>query len=104
MTGPEGFYDALAPFYHLIFPGPGSQHRAAGGGAGRGDPRGDRVEAEPTVLDVACGIGTQALGLAALGYRVTASDLSAGAVARLRDEAARRGVKIDAKVADVREA
>ncbi|HEU0302364.1 MAG TPA: class I SAM-dependent methyltransferase, partial [Longimicrobium sp.] len=55
-----------------------------------------------TVLDVACGIGTQSLGLAALGYAVTGSDISPAAVRRLRDEAARRGLAIDAKVADMR--
>ena len=33
---------------------------------------------DATLLDCACGIGTQAIGLAALGYRVTASDISAG--------------------------
>ena len=30
------------------------------------------------ILDCACGIGTQAIGLAALGYPVTASDISDG--------------------------
>jgi len=100
----EDFYDALAPFYHLVYPDwEGSSARQAAGldaviraelgdGAGR------------TVLDVACGIGTQALGMAALGYAVTASDISAGAVRRLRDEAARRGLMIDARVADMRDA
>jgi len=29
------------------------------------------------ILDCACGIGTQAIGIASLGYNVTASDLSA---------------------------
>ena len=29
-----------------------------------------------SVLDCACGIGTQSIGLAALGYRMTASDIS----------------------------
>jgi SAM-dependent methyltransferase len=55
-----------------------------------------------TVLDVSCGIGTQAIGLARLGHTVTGSDLSAAAVARARDEAARRGLKIDFSVADMR--
>ena len=36
---------------------------------------------DATLLDCACGIGTQAIGLAALGYRVTASDISAGELA-----------------------
>ncbi len=33
------------------------------------------------ILDCACGIGTQAIGLAALGYPVTASDISDGKLA-----------------------
>ncbi len=54
------------------------------------------------VLDCACGIGTQALGLAALGHRVTGSDLSAGAIARARREAGRRGLAPTFRVADLR--
>jgi SAM-dependent methyltransferase len=101
MPGPEDFYDALAPFYHLIFPDwDASIARQAA--ALDAVLRAEAGEAR-TVLDVACGIGTQSLGLAALGYAVTASDLSAGAVARLRDEAARRGMAVDAKVADMRD-
>jgi ubiquinone/menaquinone biosynthesis C-methylase UbiE len=53
---------------------------------------------------VACGIGTQSLGLAGLGYRVTASDLSANEVARARREAEQRGLKIEFSVADMRAA
>src|SRR5690606_21565792 len=56
------------------------------------------------VLDVSCGIGTQALGLAGRGYAVRASDLSAGAVARAQQEAARRGVPLSAQVGDMRAA
>lgn len=104
MAGPQDFYDALAPFYHLIFPDwdasiarqAAALHEVIRTEIGPG--------AERTVLDVACGIGTQALGLAALGYRVTASDLSPAAVARLKEEAARRGLAIDAKAADMRDA
>jgi SAM-dependent methyltransferase len=47
-----------------------------------------------TVLDCACGIGTQALGLAKLGFRVTGSDVSSGALQRARSEAALRGLDI----------
>ena len=39
------------------------------------------------ILDCACGIGTQAIGLAALGYEVTASDLSRGALTEARKRA-----------------
>lgn len=104
MSTPEDFYDALAPFYHLVYPDweVSMARQAAALDAviraelGEGQGR--------TVLDVACGIGTQALGMAARGYAVAASDLSAGAVRRLRDEAERRGVSVDARVADMREA
>ena len=55
-----------------------------------------------SILDVSCGIGTQALGLAALGHAVRASDLSSAAVERARLEAARRNLAIDFTVADMR--
>ncbi|MFI6895716.1 class I SAM-dependent methyltransferase [Streptomyces sp. NPDC050256] len=53
------------------------------------------------VLDCACGIGTQALGLAALGYRVTGSDLSPVAVTRAAREAASRGLALTVTAADM---
>ncbi|MFI6961279.1 class I SAM-dependent methyltransferase [Streptomyces sp. NPDC050255] len=53
------------------------------------------------VLDCACGIGTQALGLAALGYRVTGSDLSPVAVTRAAREAASRGLALPVTAADM---
>ncbi len=94
------FYDDLAADYHLIFEDWAAAIdaqaeildrviRSAGGGAS-------------TLLDCACGIGTQALGLAARGYRVTATDQSPAAVARARREAAVRGLRIDFAVADLR--
>ena len=46
------------------------------------------------ILDCACGIGTQAIGLAAMGYAVTASDLSQGALAEARERAAINQVQI----------
>jgi SAM-dependent methyltransferase len=54
------------------------------------------------VLDVSAGIGTQSLPLAAAGMEVTARDLSPGAIARLRREAAARGLEVDAGVSDMR--
>jgi SAM-dependent methyltransferase len=98
----EAFYDRLAPFYHLIFPDweASIARQAAALDAlirEQGGQRGLHV------LDVACGIGTQALGLAGLGYAVTASDLSGAAVERARREAARRGLAIDFSTADMRD-
>lgn len=97
----EGFYDELAPFYHLLFPDwEASIRRQAEAldGIIRERWGGGRL----SVLDAACGIGTQALGLAALGHRVTASDLSAAAVGRAAREARDRGLAIRSSVADMR--
>ena len=52
------------------------------------------------VLDCACGIGTQAIGVARLGYPVTASDISQGELAEARERAAKNNVCIDFAQAD----
>lgn len=52
------------------------------------------------ILDCACGIGTQAIGLAALGYHITASDISEGALVQARERAARNHVQIPFTNAD----
>ena len=54
------------------------------------------------ILDCACGIGTQAIGLAALGYNVTASDISDGELEQARQRAIENNVKICFKNADFR--
>ena len=46
------------------------------------------------ILDCACGISTQAIGLAAMGYDITASDISQGALAEARERAAKNNVQI----------
>lgn len=46
------------------------------------------------ILDCACGIGTQAIGLASLGYRLTASDISEGELAEARARAERNHAQI----------
>ena len=99
---PEASYDELAPFYHLLFPDwDASMARQAATLDGIIRQRwGTEVR---TILDAACGIGTQALGLAAQGYQVTASDLSQAEVERARREADVRGLSLDFSVADMRE-
>jgi SAM-dependent methyltransferase len=100
MNTSSAFYDQLTPFYHLLFPDwQASIRRQAA--ALDGIIREYLGEGAQTVLDVACGIGTQALGLAALGYPVTASDLSSEVVARARREAEARGLQLDLSVADM---
>lgn len=98
------FYDDLADYYELIFPDwEGSMARQ---GAAISEVllanRPGRSPAEFRVLDAAAGIGTQALPLATAGFEVTARDLSARAVGRLKGEADARGLRIDVGQADMR--
>ena len=99
----DDFYDRMTPFYHLIFADwEASLERQAGQLDGLiRELWGDQVG---TILDVSSGIGTQAIGLARRGYRVTASDLSAKEIERARHEAQKRGLTIDFSVADMRDA
>jgi SAM-dependent methyltransferase len=95
------FYDSLAPLYHLIFESWDTSvtrqgYQLAALIAERWGPEA-RI-----VLDGAAGIGTQALGLLRREFRVIASDLSAAAVQRARHEAAARGLRLPAAVADFR--
>ena len=57
-----------------------------------------------SALDASCGIGTQALGLARLGYAMTASDLSPEEIIRAGHEAKVRSLDIRFSVADMRQA
>jgi glycine/sarcosine N-methyltransferase len=94
---PEAFYDALADDYHLIF---ADWERSI---AHQADVLSRLIGAERRrVLDAACGIGTQAIGLARDGYDVTATDVSAAAVARCAREAEARGLSLRTGVADLR--
>lgn len=52
------------------------------------------------ILDCACGIGTQAIGLAAVGYSVTASDISDGELKEAKVRAEDNQVKIRFEHAD----
>lgn len=102
MVTTETFYDDLAEHYHLIFEdwdrtierqasilGPLLESYT-----GLGTPR---------ILDCACGIGTQTLGLAQRGHSLVASDLSRSSVARAQREARQKGVDVQFHVADMRE-
>jgi glycine/sarcosine N-methyltransferase len=53
------------------------------------------------IIDTTCGIGTQCLGLAALGYTVTGCDISPAAIASTRREAIRRDLELQLEVADI---
>ena len=62
--------------------------------------RNNAFDSSANILDCACGIGTQAIGLAALGYNVTASDISDGAIVEAEKRAIKNNVKICFKRAD----
>lgn len=54
-----------------------------------------------SVLDCACGVGTQALGLAQHGYRVTASDISAELIREAQRNAAHANVEMSFRQASM---
>ena len=97
------FYDELAEDYHLIFADWRQSVARQGVVLDRliRERLGDADDPR-SVLDCACGIGTQAIGLAQRGYTMTGTDLSADAVDRARTEADRAGVTVDLAVADMR--
>ena len=99
----ESFYDDLADDYHLVYVDWQAAVRRQAAVLDRLLRAELGAGAWPlAVLDCACGIGTQALGLAALGYRVAATDVSAVAVDRARREAAALGLAVSFGVADMR--
>jgi len=75
-------YDTLADYYHLIFENWDASiaRQAAVLGPLIENAYGRRML---RVLDAACGIGTQAIGLAGRDQVVTGSDLSRGAIRTL---------------------
>jgi SAM-dependent methyltransferase len=97
----SAFYDTLSAHYHLLYP----DWQASIERQGRTLHSIIRSEGGlhlHKVLASSCGIVTQSLGLAALGYEVTASDISPLAVQRARSEAQQRGLLVEASVADMR--
>jgi SAM-dependent methyltransferase len=98
----EAFYNQLAPYYRLIYSDwdGNSQKQAQDLDGVIREFIGLRPK---TILDAACGIGTQCIGLARLGYQVSASDLSSAEVRLAQQEAIRQEVQIDFSVTDMRQ-
>jgi len=97
----QAFYYELAPLYHLVYED--SEASVARQGTALASLIGEHWGAGArTVLDAAVGIGTQALGLLALGFRVTGADISHAAVDRARREPATRHLPLTCVVADFR--
>ena len=97
----ESYYDDLAPYYRYLFPDweksvirqakilDGLIQEYFGAQARR-------------LLDAACGIGTQTIGLAQLGYTLVASDISAAELEAAAREAQRRSLKVEFYRSDMR--
>ena len=98
---PTRFYDERADYYDQLFESWDASivrqaavlsvilHRECGDGR------------PVRVLDCACGIGTQSLGLAMEGFDVEGCDISSRAVQRPRSEASKRRLKISFSVANM---
>lgn len=99
---PRRFYDGLAPGYHLLYPD-WQATVVRQGEALDALVRAQCGDAPQRVLDCACGIGTQAVGLARQGHHVTGTDLSPVAAARAVREAAAQGTRLTAAAADMRQ-
>jgi SAM-dependent methyltransferase len=100
MDTPADFYDSLTPFYHLIHQDWDESIRR------QGEQLTTLIDTHwkgaRKILDVSCGIGTQALALSLKGYEMVASDLSEKEIARAKREADKRGLKIPFSIADMR--
>lgn len=98
----QQFYDSLAASYHLIF----ADWRASvtrQGGILSGLIGHHLGDSQKRVLDCACGIGTQACGLALNGYSVHGTDLSPQAIEEAKHNAQSFGLEMTFGVADFRE-
>jgi len=99
VSDPRPFYDGLADLYHFIYADWDKSIETQGGVLDE-IIRAAVPEAK-RIADVACGIGTQSLGLAQRGYEVIASDISEQALDRAKREAASRDLKIDFRIDDM---
>ncbi|MDF3837571.1 class I SAM-dependent methyltransferase [Cupriavidus basilensis] len=100
MTRPaESFYDDMASSYHLIFD---DWDKAIERQRAVLAPLISESGVLGTILDCACGIGTQALGLARAGYDVEGTDISKTEIERATQEAALRNLDVEFRVDDMR--
>lgn len=97
----KNFYDRLACNYHLIFEDWEASMKRQAAALGAILERECGAPGAVRILDCACGIGTQTLGLAGLGFTVSACDVSPASVERTRMEAAKRRLNVQLFVADM---
>lgn len=103
MDSVKKFYDDLADDYHLIFEDWDASMRHQSNILDEIVKNYfDQSRQNIKIFDCSCGIGTQAIGLALLGYIVHATDLSPSAVIRAEQEAKRLNANLSFGVADFR--
>lgn len=86
-------YDMLAHVYEWLIP---DELLTPAGSARIFAPLFEPLEGSARILDCAAGTGQLAVGLAACGFHVVATDASAAMITRTRALAASHGVKVDA--------
>ncbi len=89
----QTFYDKLASQYDKLFLD-WEQTTKEQASILSGIFKDNGFDASAQILDCACGIGTQAIGLASLGYEVVASDISDGALAEAKERALKNQISI----------
>ena len=94
-------YDDLAEHYHLIFEDWDVSIERQAAVLGTILKQNCGLAASARILDCACGIGTQALGLAKMGFQVSGCDISENAIKRARQEALQRNLNIAFSVANM---
>lgn len=99
----QSLYDQLAACYHLIFENWDASIARQAAILGAILERECGTPGEVRILDCACGIGTQSLGLAAHRFRVTCCDFSRASLERVREEAAERRLSLRVFMADMRD-
>ena len=101
MVDTQSFYNDFADYYHLLYADweASVRRQAEDLDSVIKEHFGNRVT---SVHDAACGIGTQAIGLASIGYRVSASDIATAELAKARANAADKGLVVDILESDMR--
>lgn len=94
-------YDEFAARYHLIFEDWETSIEWQATVLGGILLQEDGGKLPIRVLDCACGIGTQSLGLATRGFDVEGYDISSGAIQRARTEASKKSLKVPFSVASM---
>lgn len=94
-------YDNLADHYHLIFENWEASVERQAAVLGKILLQNCNLPRTARLLDCACGIGTQSLGLAGKGFHVSGGDVSPKAIERAIREAGRKGLDIQFSVASM---